>query len=447
MEQKTTSQTLDRRTFINTTAAAGALSTLPIAASAQVGGSSTIKIALVGCGGRGSGAANQALNNDGVELVAMADAYSDRLNGSLNNLKKERGDKVKVAEDKKFIGLDAYKHAIAEADLVILATPPGFRPMQFEEAIRQGKHVFMEKPVATDAPGVRKVLAAAKEADKKNLKVVCGLQRHYQNVYKSALEQVQDGAIGDIIAGQVYWNGGGVWVRDRASVAKVLGREPTEMEFQMYNWYYFTWLCGDHIDEQHIHNLDVFNWFKGGHPVSAQGMGGREVRDKNSNFGQIFDHHYVEYTYADGTILNSQCRHIRNCWNSVSETVIGTKGNLGLGRGVITGHDGKAIWRYRGKGDPNPYQVEHDVLQQHIREDKPINNAYYTAESTFTAIIGRYATYSGKAMKWDDALAKGADLFPEKLAWDADPKILPNDDGLYAVPAPGTYDPFTTNWA
>ncbi|CAN5330911.1 Gfo/Idh/MocA family oxidoreductase [soil metagenome] len=439
MNQKNPTETplagLSRRSFVQAAAAAGAAATvLPISARAQAVGNSTIKVALVGCGGRGSGAANEALNNDGVKLVAMADVFRDRLDGSYNSIAQSRSDKMDVPEERKFIGFDAYKDAIKEADLVILATPPGFRPAMFEEAVKQGKHVFMEKPVAVDAPGIRRVLAAAKEADEKGLKVVCGLQRHYQNAYTESYKQVhEEGAIGDIISGQVYWNGGGVWVRPRSE-------GETEMQYQMKNWYYFNWLCGDHITEQHVHNIDVFNWFKGGHPVSAQGMGGREVRDGSPDFGEIYDHHFVEFKYADGTILNSQCRHIQGCWTSVSETIVGTKGVLELGNGRIKGHDGNEIWRHQGRGDPNPYQVEHDVLQKHIREDIPINNAFYTAESTFASILGRYCTYSGKELKWDEALASGADLMPDNLAWDADPKVMPMENGLYPVAVPGQFD-------
>src|ERR1044071_292563 len=280
-----------------------------------------MKIALSGCGGRGSGAANQALSTEGkVKLIAMADAFPDRLNSSLNELKKAKEDKVDVPEEHKFIGFDANKKAIELADVVILATPPGFRPIHFEEAVRQGKHIFMEKPVATDAPGVRKVLAAAAEAKKKNLKVGVGLQRHHQLGYLETIKRINDGAIGDIINMRVYWNDGGVWVRPRQA-------GQTEMEYQMRNWYYFNWLCGDHINEQHIHNIDVINWFKGGYPVKAQGMGGREVR-KGKDYGEIFDHHYVEFQYADGSILNSQCRHIKGTMSKVDELLVGTKGKI-----------------------------------------------------------------------------------------------------------------------
>ncbi len=440
--------TMNRRSFAQTAAIAGAAASLPLSARGNFSGSDTIKLAVVGCGGRGSGAANQAMNGEGVELVAMADMFSDRLETSLSNLKKQHEGKVKVGDDQKFIGPDSYKDAIAQADLVILATPPGFRPIHFEEAIRQGKHVFMEKPVAVDAPGVRRVLAAAKEADKKGLKVVCGLQRRYQNVYKESLKKVaEEGAIGDIVSGQIYWNSGGVWVRSRDAVEKALGRPATELEYQMYNWYYFNWMCGDHIVEQHVHNIDIANWFIGAHPVHAQGMGGREIRKDESDFGEIFDHHYVEFHYPGGQIINSQSRHQKGTYSAVFEQFTGTKGRLeisGRPKANITGLDGSKIWRYRGKEDPDPYQTEHDVLQEHIRQDKPINNAVYTAESTFTAILGRYATYSGKIVKWDEAMEKGTELFPglDKLTPASVPPVKAGPDGLYPAPVPGQFDPF-----
>ena len=221
-------------------------------------------------------------------------------------------------EERKFTGFDGYKKAIALADVVILATPPGFRPIHFEEAIAQNKHVFMEKPVATDPAGIQRVLATAAIAKQKKLNVVVGLQRHYQNSYRELFKRKE--MIGDITSAQAWWNNDGVWVRPRKE-------GQTEMEYQMRNWYYFVWLCGDHITEQHIHNLDVINWFKGGYPVKAQGMGGRQVRKGKEN-GEIFDHHYVEFQYADGSLLNSQCRHIPGTMSRVDELFIGTKGKF-----------------------------------------------------------------------------------------------------------------------
>lgn len=412
----------NRREFLKTSSAVattGAIaSQLALSSSLYAGGADeTIRVALIGCGGRGSGAAKQALSTEGpVQLVAMADAFEDRLTGSLNNLKnqKEIKDRIDVPQERRFVGFDAYKKILemSELDLVILATPPGFRPIHFEAAVNAGKHVFMEKPVAVDAPGVRKVLQAAEKAKAQNLAVGVGLQRHHQNTYIETMKQIKDGAIGDITSMRAYWNGGGVWVRPRQP-------NQTEMEYQMRNWYYFNWLCGDHIVEQHIHNLDVINWLKDAYPVSAQGMGGREVRD-GENFGEIFDHHAVEFEYADGSRMFSYCRHIRNCWNSVSEHCMGTKGSADISAARLFNPDGKLQWRYTGRKN-NPYQTEHDDLFAAIRAGTAYNEAEYGALSTMTAIFGRMCTYSGQRITWDQALNSSVDLGPKQYAWDAEP--------------------------
>ena len=416
----------NRRKLLKTGSALAA--TLPFSSSAQAGGSDEIKVAVIGAGGRGRGAATQTLNAGGTKIVAVADAFRDNAERAVAGLKERFKERVDVPAERIFDGFDGYRAAIDAAEVVILATTPGFRPAHFEYAVEQGKHVFMEKPVAVDAPGIRRVLAAAKKADEKNLKVVCGLQRRYQNSYIETLEQIKSGVIGEITSAQVYWNGGGVWVRERAEGM-------TEMEYQMRNWYYFNWLCGDHIVEQHVHNLDVMNWFKGGPPMKAQGMGGRQVRI-GPETGEIFDHHYVEYTYADGTVMNSQCRHQRGAMNRVTEVVGAQNGRAMPGR--ILDRGGKTIWRFKGEKN-DPYQTEHDVLYKHIREDKPINNAYYTAASTMTAILGRMVTYSGKEIKYDDALANGLSTMPKTLGWDADPGPKPGPDGLYPAPIPGKH--------
>ncbi len=415
----------DRRDFIKAGSLVTAAALLPGVASAQEAGKE-IKVALIGCGGRGTGAASQSLNVPGTKLVAMADAFEDQLNKAHATLQKQYGDRVDVPAERRFVGFDAFKKATDAADLVLLCSSPGFRPAHFEYAVQQGKHVFMEKPIAVDGPGIRKVIEAAKAADQKNLKVVCGLQRRYQNTYLETLQQIKDGMIGDLISSQVYWSGGGVWTR-----ARVEGM--TEMEYQMRNWFYFNWICGDHICEQHIHNIDVGNWFKGQHPVKAVGIGGRTKRI-GKDWGEIFDHHYVEYTYADGTIMNSQCKHWDKTWSKVSETIVGTKGTATAG--VIKDHSGKIIWRFRGQNN-NPYQTEHDVLVKHIQENKPINDAHYTAEATLTAIMGRMATYSGQEITWEQALNSDLDTMPKVLAWDADPGPKAGPDGLYPAPIPG----------
>lgn len=401
----------------------------------------TLKIALIGCGGRGTGACGQALNTEGpVKLVAMADVFRDRLDHSLETLKSEvakrnQSERIDVPEENKFVGFDAYKKAIALADVVILATPPGFRPMTFEEAVRQGKNIFMEKPVAVDAPGIRKVLAAAAEAKAKNLKVGVGLQRHHQTGYIDTIKKLQDGAIGDIVAMRAYWNGNTPWVHTRAELEQQAGRKLSEMEYQMRNWYYFVWICGDHIVEQHIHNLDVINWIKGTHPVKARGNGGTETR-KGPDYGEIFDHHIVEFEYPDGTTCFSQCRHQIGCWNEVAEYAIGSKGKAHMtdGRWSITGQH---KWRWQGHQERERYQQEHDDLFAAIRNNTPYNEAERGAHSTMTAIFGRMSTYSGKELDWDAAIASNINTMPETLAWDAPTPTKPGEDGYYAHPIPG----------
>ncbi|MHB1177468.1 MAG: Gfo/Idh/MocA family protein [Daejeonella sp.] len=427
----------DRRGFLKTSAlltGGAVLSSIPFSGVYAAEGG-TIKVALIGCGGRGTGAAMQALSTKfNIKLVAMADAFRDRLDTSYKPLFEKFGKaKVDVPEDKKFVGFDAYKHAIAEADVVLLATPPGFRPIHFEEAIKQNKHVFMEKPVATDSPGVRKVLAAAEEAKRKKLNVVVGLQRRYQKNYRETLKRIQDGVIGDVVSGQVYWNSGGVWVRDRQP-------GQTEMEYQMRNWYYFNWLCGDHINEQHIHNIDIANWVKDSYPVSAEGTGSRFLRNGKEH-GEIYDNHTVEFVYADGSVIQSQCRHYEGTYNRVDESFQGTKGKVYLSAnnsGKLWDYKGNMIYNHAGKGDPNPYQTEHDELFAAIDAGKFVfSDAERVAKSTMTSLLGRYATYSGNVVKWDDAINSNINLMPDTLAWDALPKVLPDGDGLYPFAIPG----------
>ncbi|HEY2882644.1 MAG TPA: Gfo/Idh/MocA family oxidoreductase, partial [Pirellulales bacterium] len=359
-----------RREFLKSSGAAvvgGALAagmTLSVARQAHAAfNDDTIKIALIGCGGRGSGAAKQALSTSGsVKLIAMADAFSDKLESSLANLQKaeNKGESLKsridVPDDRKFVGFDAYQKAIdCGADLIILATPPGFRPIHFEAVVKANKQIFTEKPVATDAPGIRRFLAANEEAKKKGLAVGVGLQRHHQAGYVEAMKRLHDGAIGDILATRVYWNQDRPWKHQRSELEKQAGKKLSEMEYQMRNWYYFVWLCGDHIVEQHIHNIDVGNWMKNGkHPISASGMGGSQ-KARGPDDGEIFDHHAVEFVYDDGSRMFSQCRHMPGCTNSVTEHAHGTKGTATLNAGntyalQIPGGDN---WSHPGKG-PDP---------------------------------------------------------------------------------------------
>ena len=432
-----------RREFVKqTTLLAGGLLAMPLLSKANFfsGANGVIKIALIGCGGRGTGAATQALSTkENVQLVAMADAFPDRLKDSYDNIKDALGDKadrVNVPEGNKFIGFDAYKQAIALADVVILATPPGFRPIHFEEAIKQGKHVFMEKPVATDPAGIKKVLEAAALAKTKKLNVVVGLQRRYQNSYRELYKRFQDGIIGDMLSAQVWWNQGALWVKPRKP-------EYTEMEYQMRNWYYFNWLCGDHIVEQHIHNIDVGNWFMGATPVTASGMGGRAVRT-GKEYGEIFDHHYVEYRYANGVVMNSQCRHWKDAPSKVDEEIVGTKGRIYCDKGTIVDHKGKVLYQFDKKKENNPYQTEHDELFAAIAKGEyKFADAERGAHTTLSAIIGRLATYSGQVIDWNVAPNSGLDIHPKRYAFDAEPPVMPDASGNYAYAKPGITKYFT----
>ena len=417
---------------------AGAIAAAPIISRANFfsGSDDVIKVAVIGCGGRGTGAAVQALmSKQNVKIVAMADAFKDRLDECYKNVREELANAgpgtkgtLDVPEERKFVGFDGYLKAIPLADVVILATPPGFRPIHFEEAVKQGKHIFMEKPVATDPAGVQRVLAAAKIAKQKKLNVVVGLQRHYQDSYR-ALFAKKD-MIGDITSMQAWWNNDGVWTRPRKA-------GQTEMEYQMRNWYYFVWLCGDHITEQHIHNLDVINWFKNGYPVKAQGFGGRQVR-KSKEHGEIFDHHYVEFHYADGSILNSQCRHMPGTSSKVDELLVGTKGKIYCDAARITDLRGKTIFQFDKSKERNPYQTEHDELFAAIAKGEyKYADAENGAYSTMTSILGRMATYSGQIIDWDKAINSGLNLHPSVYAFDAAAPVNPGPDGFYPVPVPG----------
>jgi len=432
-----------RRDFVkNTSIIAGGLMTAPLLGRSNFfsGADNVIKVALVGCGGRGTGAAMQALlTKQNVKLVAMADAFRDRLDSCYNQLNADdlteatgvKGNiknRIDVPEERKFVGFDAYKKAIPLADVVILTTPPGFRPIHFEEAINMNKHVFMEKPVATDPVGIKKVLETAEQAKAKKLNVVVGLQRHFQNSYRELYKRKD--LIGDITSAQAWWDNDGVWVNKRKY-------NQTEMEYQMRNWYYFVWLCGDHICEQHIHNIDVINWFKGGHPVKAQGMGGRQVR-KGKDHGEIFDHHYVEFQYADGSVLNSQCRHIPGTMSKVDELLCGTKGKIQCGAANIVDMKGKVLFQYDTKAENNPYQTEHDELFAAIAKGQyKFSDAEMSASSTMTAILGRMVTYSGQVIEWEQAINSGLDLHPKVYDWNAMPPVVPNEDGYYPIATPG----------
>jgi predicted dehydrogenase len=397
-----------RRSFLRAAALAGigarlasaspSTASLPAAARGTSRLGDELRIGLIGCGGRGTGAASQALSTKGpVRLVAMADMFADRLEGALGSLQenKELGARIEVPKERRFTGFDAYKQLLAtDIDVVLIATPPHFRPQHFEAAIVADKHVFFEKPVAVDAPGVRRVIAAAEQAKTKKLAVVCGLQRHHQNGYLQAMERIHGGDLGRIVYARCAWDMGSLWHAARKP-------EWSDMEWQLRNWLYFTWLSGDHIVEQHVHNLDVVNWALQGHPLAARGMGGRQVRT-DPKYGHIFDHHNVQFEYADDVRCFSECRQIDGCENDVSEHVYGSKGSCHMDS--ESWHiDGDKPWRYAGEKN-DPYQTEHDDLFASIRASQPLNEGRMVAESTMTAILGRMATYSGKRVQWDDAI-------------------------------------------
>ena len=430
-----------RRDFLKTSttaAAAGSvLSSLSAVQAAHTSYDETVRLGMIGCGGRCTGAAEQAMNTEGpTKLIAMCDAFDDRLQGSLKTLSRKHTDKVDVPKERQFVGFDGYKKLLdTDIDLVLIATPPGFRPVHFEAAVNAGKHVFAEKPVAVDPAGVRRFLEATRVSKEKNLLVQIGLQRRHEPAYVETIKRLQDGAIGDIVAARAYWNGGGVWTRPRKE-------GQTEMEYQMRNWYYFNWLCGDHITEQHIHNLDVMNWLMDGHPVKGQGQGGRQVRTSKEH-GEIYDHHMVEFTYGDtpygnDILMLSQCRHIQKCWNKVDEFAHGSNGSCHIGGAKIFDKNGNETWAY-GRGGRGGHQQEHHDLFADLRAGKRPNEGEYGAHSTMTSIFGRMCTYSGKEITWDDAINSEVVVSPidQFTSMTDTPPVLPNEDMTYNIPMPG----------
>jgi predicted dehydrogenase len=412
MTEPTTPKELSasRRDFLRTSTVAAAAATatgLGAFANAHAAGSDAIKVGLIGCGGRGTGAAEQSVKSgSGVKLYAIGDMFADHIDTALNNLKKRNlGEGLDVSSDRCFTGFDAYKKVLESGiDLVILATPPGFRPMHLAAAVEAGKNIFTEKPVGVDGTGIRKVLEAAEEAKKKGLAVVAGTQRRHQAGYIECMERIHGGVLGDLTAARCYWNQGSLWMKPRESGW-------SDMEWQLRNWLYFTWLSGDHIVEQHVHNLDVINWAMQGHPVRAVGMGGRQVRT-SPDYGNIFDHFAIDYEYPNGAHCMSMCRQIPGCENNVSESVVGTNGTWDSGRYTFRTNGKRSNVKVK---EINPYQQEHIDLVESIRSGKPLNELKTVAESTLTAIMGRMSAYTGKAVTWEEALHSKLDLLPRRL--------------------------------
>ncbi len=396
-----------RREFL-AAAAAGAVA-LGSAPFVHAGGSDTLRVGLIGCGGRGTGAAGQALHADSnVKLTAMGDLFEDHLQTSLANLRNdsEIGAKVDVKPDRCFVGWDAYKQVLAtDVDVVILTTPPHFRPLHIKAAVEAKKHIFCEKPVAVDAPGVQSVVASCRESKKNGKAVVSGLCYRYQHAKREVMQKVHEGAVGDIRALHCTYNTGFLWSHPRQ-------KGWSDMEWQLRNWLYFTWLSGDHNVEQHIHSLDKMMWaMKDVPPKKCVGTGGRQVRTDPA-FGNIFDHHSVVYEWDDGLKLFAYCRQQDGCAAEVSDFVIGTKGTAEIMKHQITGEN-----PWKSKIDPRQddmYQNEHNELFASIRKGEPINNGDYMTQSTLMAIMGRMSTYTGQVITWEMAMHSKEDLTPPK---------------------------------
>jgi len=416
IKKKTTENSISRRDFIKATSTASLAAMISGTGILFAGGSDKIRVGLIGCGGRGTGAAIDCVNSSpNVVITAMGDLFIDHLENSLKDLtEKLKKENLLVSRDACFSGFDAFKKVLAcDVDLVILAAPPHFRPEHLKAAVEAGKHIFMEKPVAVDPLGVHSIIDSSKLAEQKGLAIVAGTQRRHQDHYLEIMKRVHNNDIGEIVSGQCYWNMGALWVeRARQNWIDRKTKGWSDMEWHIRNWLFLTWLSGDHIVEQHVHNLDVINWAIGSHPVKCSGMGGRQVRTA-PEYGNIFDHFAIEYEYPNGARVMSMCRQTEGCSSNVSERVIGTKG-LAYTDGANGYIHGAKAYKYEGQS-PNPYVQEHADLIASIREGKPLNEGIRIAESTLTAIMGRMSAYTGRALKWDWVMnASKLDLSPPR---------------------------------
>jgi predicted dehydrogenase len=417
------SSSATRRDFLKGSAAATATGlAVPLVHAA---GSGEIKIGLVGCGGRGTGAAEQALKADsGNKLVAVADAFQDRIDEHLSELKGSAaiGSRVDVPKDRQYAGFDAYKNVIDQVDVVLLTTPPHFRPIHLAYAVEKGVHAFVEKPMAVDGPGLRKFIQAVKDAQGKNLSVVNGFCWRYDHPRRETMKQVFDGKIGDIVAIETTYNSHGVW-----DPRKTREECSSDMEYQMRNWYYYCWLSGDHIVEQAVHGIDTMAWATGDKPpVRCWAVGGRQSRT-DSKYGNIWDHFSVVYEYPNNVRGYHHCRHWVHTPNQVKDYILGSKGMADVFGNSIAGEN---KWRYRSSSKkPNMYQVEHDELFAAIRAGKPINNGEQAAFSTLLALMGRTAAYTGQVVTPETVITSKEDLSPPR--YEFGPLVAP------AVPVPG----------
>lgn len=417
-----------RRDFLKTSALAGAAATgLSLARGAHAAENGDIRVGLIGCGGRGTGAAVNAMNaGPEIKLVAMADAFQDHAEASFQNAKTAKPDQVLVTPETIFSGFDAYQKVLAaDVDVVILAATPHFRPKHLRAAIDAGKHVFCEKPVAVDAPGIRSVYESTKLAEEKKLNIVSGLCWRYHPGVQETMKRLLDGAIGDVCSMQETYLCG--------MVGRQVDRKPgmSEMEFQMRSWYFFNWLSGDHNVEQHVHSLDKGSWMMGDKPpVRVWGCGGKQT----PKLGNIFDHFCITYEYENGVKMHAYCRQQPGCkFNDTSDQYIGTKGTVNVLRHRI---EGENEWRYDGP-DGNMYDLEHQALFDAIRNGGYINNGDYMATSTMLGIVGRMVGYTGDALTWEQAMNSQEVLGPQSYAMDAEPPVMPKPDGSYEVAIPG----------
>ena len=385
-----------------------------------------LKAGIIGCGGRGSGATFNFLNAaNGVTIAALGDTFKEKVDALADKLKKEKN--IDVPENKRFVGLDAYKQVIdSGVDVVIVATPPVFRPIHFQYATEKGKHSFLEKPICVDPAGYRIIMATAKQAEAKNLRVVTGTQRHHQRSYVESYKKIMEGMIGEITSGAVYWNQSMLWFRERQ-------KEWNDCEYMIKDWVNWKWLSGDHIVEQHVHNIDVFTWFSGLKPVKAVGFGSRQRRIT----GDQYDNFSVDFTMENGIHLYSMCRQIDGCASNVSEYIQGTKGSWNSATMEIKDLAGNVIWKYDSEAEKanfkqsDPYTLEHVNWINSIRGNKPIQQATETAVANMAAIMGRESAYTGAETTWDAMTASPIDYTPKDL------NLGKMDMSSFTVPVPG----------
>ena len=420
-----------RRDFLKTSAAAlgtAVTGSLAISRSAHAAGDDTLKVGLIGCGGRGSGAAGNALNADpGAKLIAMADLFEDKVKGSRDRLKKAKPEQVDVDDDHCFTGFDGYQKVIQSGvDVVLIACASCFHPQYLAASVQAGKHVFVEKPHAIDPPGIRTVMAACEEAKKKNLGVLSGLCWRYDTGVQETMKRVLDGAIGDVVAIQETY---------MRSPYRLVQRQAgqSEMEYQCRNWYHFNWLSGDDIAQSLIHSMDKGAWaMREEPPVKAYGLGGR-ASSVGDVYGDVFDHHAVVYQYANGVRMYAVGRAQNGCYNEVTDHFFGTKGSCDVLKHRITG---ETDWHYEGP-NCNMYDAEHAALFASIRAGKPINNGDYMARSTMLGALGQMVCYTGKEITWEEAMKSQYTLGPAEVNFDVDPPVKPDADGIYPVAMPG----------